>query len=191
MFTGIIQLIGQIKKINSFKNLLVFSIDLGVLAKKAKIGDSVAVSGVCLTIVSKKGTVANFDLMKETIEKTSLRGLGVGDQVNLELALQANSHLGGHFVTGHVDEMVKIIHMAKDKNWVALRLKLNASIRKYIVPKGSVTIDGISLTIGKVSKNYFEVYLIPFTLKATTLGIKKAGDYVNIETDILDKYLLK
>ena len=189
MFTGIIERIGVIKKIDSKKNLLVFSIDLGSLAKKIRIGDSVSVSGACLTVTSKESTVASFDLMKETIERTSLRFLGLGGKVNLELALQANSRMGGHFVTGHVDEVAVIKDILQDKNWVALRLGIGQENRKYIVPKGSATVDGISLTIGKVGKDYFEVYLIPHTLKVTTLGLKKVGDGVNIETDILAKYL--
>jgi len=189
MFTGIIERIGIIKKIEAKKNLLIFSIDVGPLAKKIRVGDSVSVSGVCLTVTSKKAAVATFDLMKETIEKTSLRYLGAGDGVNLELALQAGSRLGGHFVTGHVDEVAVIKYITQDKNWVALRLGTSRANSKYFVPKGSVTVDGISLTTGRVGKNYLEVYLIPYTLKVTTLGSKKAGDYVNIETDILAKYL--
>ncbi len=190
MFTGIIERTGIIKKIDSKKNLLVFNIDLGRLAKKVRLGDSVSVSGVCLTVTSKKATVASFDLMKETIEKTAMRFLAVGDRVNLELALRADSRLGGHFVTGHVDEVAVIKHIAQEKNWVAISLSLTPLNRQYIAPKASVTVDGISLTIGKVGKSYFEVYLIPHTLKVTTLGLKKAGDYVNIETDILAKYIL-
>jgi riboflavin synthase len=191
MFTGIVEYIGTIKKIDSKKNLMVFSIDVGPLAKKIRLGDSVSVSGVCLTATFKKAKVVSFDLMKETIEKTSLWSLGVGDRVNLELALQAGTRLGGHFVTGHVDEVAVIKHIAHEKNWVAIRLKITPANRKYFVPKGSVTVDGISLTIGKVARGYLEVYLIPFTLKVTTLGLKKVGDYVNIETDILAKYLFE
>jgi riboflavin synthase len=191
MFTGIIQYIGTIKKIDAKKNLLVFSIDLGPLAKKIRLGDSVSVSGVCLTVSSKKAMVAGFDLMKETIEKTSLRSLKAGDRVNLELALEAGSRLGGHFVTGHVDEVSVIKHIAHEKNWAALRLGVSQANRKYFVPKGSVAIDGISLTVGKVGRGYVEVYLIPYTLKATALGLKKIGDCVNIETDILAKYLFE
>ena len=191
MFTGIIERVGIIKKVDPKKNLLVFSIDLGPLAKKVRLGDSVSVSGVCLTVAAKKGRVAGFDLMKETIEKTSLRSLGVGDRVNLELALQAGSRLGGHFVTGHVDEVAVIKHIAQEKNWVAISLGISKANRKYFVPKGSVTVDGISLTIGKLGKDHIEVYLIPYTLKVTTLGLKKTGDCVNIETDILAKYLFE
>ena len=155
---------------------MVFDIDLGSLAKKVRVGDSVSVSGACLTVTAKKGRVASFDLMKETIERTALRSLSVGGRVNLELALQVGSRMGGHFVTGHVDEVAVIKHIAREKNWVALRLGVSKENRRYFVPKGSATIDGISLTIGKVGKDYFEVYLIPYTLKVTTLGLKKIGD---------------
>lgn len=191
MFSGIVEGIGTIRKIDPQKNLMVFSIDLGPLSKEVRSGDSVSVSGVCLTVTAKKGKVAHFDLMKETIERTALGALDVGGHVNLELALRASDRMGGHFVTGHVDEVAVIKHIAQDKNWVALRLSISRMNRKYIAPKGSVTIDGISLTIGKVGKDHFEVYLIPYTLKVTTLGLKKTGDRVNIETDILAKYLLE
>jgi len=191
MFTGIIAHMGIIRKIEAKKNLLVFSIDLGPLAKDVQLGDSVSVSGVCLTITAKKATVASFDLMKETIEKTSLQNLKAGDQVNLELALKAGSAMGGHFVTGHVDEVAVIKRIDEELNWVALNISVSKANRKYIVPKGSVTVDGISLTVGWVGKDRFQVYLIPYTLKVTTLGLKKVGDCVNIETDILAKYLFE
>ncbi len=191
MFTGIIACIGTVKKIRPKKNLLVFSVDLGPLAKKVGIGDSVSVSGACLTVKAKRSRVADFDLMKETIEKTSLRFLKQSSHVNLELALEAGSRLGGHVVTGHVDEVAVIKHIVHETNWVAMRLSVSKENRKYFVPKGSVAVDGISLTVGRVGKDYFEVYLIPYTLKITTLGLKKAGDYVNIETDILAKYLFQ
>jgi len=191
MFTGIIERMGIVRKIGAQKNLLVLGIDAGPLAKKIKTGDSVSVSGACLTAVAKKGAVVSFDLMKETIEKTSLRSLEVGGRVNLELALLAGSRLGGHFVTGHVDEVAVIKHIEKQKNWVALRLGVSKANQKYFVPKGSITVDGISLTLGRVGSGFVEVYLIPYTLKVTTLGFKKVGDCVNIETDILAKYLFE
>ena len=191
MFTGIVENLGTIRKIEPKKNLLVFSIDLGPLAKNTRQGDSVSVNGVCLTVVSKKDNVANFDLMKETIEATSLKFLKAGDKVNLESALKAGSAMGGHFVTGHVDEMAVIKHIDEELNWVALQIGISKANHRYIVPKGSVTIDGISLTVGRVGKDYFEIYLIPYTLKVTNLGFKKTGDFVNIETDILAKYILQ
>src|SRR5208283_4894757 len=167
MFTGIVEQTGTIKTMDSKKNLLVLGIDLGPLSKKVKLGDSVSVSGVCLTSTSRKNRIAQFDLMKETIERTSLGSLGIGSHVNLELALRANGRLGGHFVTGHVDEVGLIKNITREKNWVSMKIGISKANRRYIVPKGSATIEGISLTVGRVGKNDFEVYLIPYTLKVT------------------------
>jgi len=190
MFTGIVEQTGAIKAMDQKKNLLVLGVDLGAMAKKVKLGDSVAINGVCLTTTLRKSTVAQFDLMKETLLRTSLGSLGLGAHVNLELALRADSRLGGHFVTGHVDEVAVIKNIVREKNWISMTIGVSKANRKYIVPKGSVTIEGISLTVGRVSKNDFEVYLIPYTLEVTNLKYKKPGDPVNIETDILAKYLL-
>jgi riboflavin synthase len=189
MFTGIIEYKGIVRAIEAMKNLLVLSVDVGPLARKVGRGDSVAIDGVCLTAVAKKGRTVSFDLMKETIERTSLRSLKPGSPVNLELALQAGSRLGGHFVSGHVDEVAVIKRIERARNWVAMRLGVSRVNRKYFVPKGSIAVDGISLTVGRVGPGYVDVYLIPYTLKVTSLGGKKEGDHVNIETDILAKYL--
>ena len=190
MFTGIVGQLGTIKAIRRQKNLIVMDVDAGALAKGIKPGDSVAVNGGCLTATARKGQVVSFDLMKETIEKTSLKNLHAGDGVNLELALKADSRFGGHFVTGHVDETGTIKSIERQANWVALTISASKAIRKYLVPKGSVTIDGISLTVGCIGKTDFTVFLIPYTLKVTSLAAKKAGDLVNVETDLLAKYLL-
>jgi len=190
MFTGIIAQLGTIKAIRHLKNLMVLDIDVGTLAKGLKLGDSVAVNGVCLTACAKKGKTVSFELMKETIAKTSLRDIKAGSKVNLELALKADGRFGGHFVTGHADEAGTITAIEREKNWVAMTITTSRPIIKYLVPKGSVTLDGISLTVGVVGKNSFSVYLIPFTLQVTNLGQKKKGDLVNIETDILAKYIL-
>jgi riboflavin synthase len=165
-------------------------VDVGKLAKLIDLGHSVSINGVCLTATAKKGTVVSFDLMKETIEKTSLNPLIASSRVNLELALRADARLGGHFVTGHIDAVGTIKHIGLDKNYVAITITLAKDLKKYLVNKGSVVIDGISLTVGSVGKVDFTVHLIPFTLKATTLGDRKKGDVVNIETDILAKYIL-
>ena len=190
MFTGIIEQLGTIKSIESKENLIVLKVDTSSLAKKIKLGDSVAINGVCLTATNKKGSVVSFDLMKETIDHTSLKTLNVGSPVNLELALQSGSRFGGHFVTGHVDELGKILKIEKAKNWVSMTVSISKANRKYIVPKGSITLDGISLTVGRVGTTSFSVYLIPYTLQVTNLGTKKMGDGINIETDILAKYIL-
>ena len=121
---------------------------------------------------------------------TSLKQVSVGSKVNLELALRADSRFGGHFVSGHVDELGIIKKIEKAKNWVSFTVSISKVNQKYIVPKGSVTLDGISLTVGKPGKDSFQVYLIPYTLQVTNLGTKKVGDALNIETDILAKYIL-
>ena len=190
MFTGIVETLGIVKAIENKENLIILKIDAKTLASKIKLGDSVAINGVCLTATARKGQVISFDLMKETIEKTSLKQVGVGSKVNLELALRADSRFGGHFVSGHVDELGIIKKIEKAKNWVSFTVSISTQNKKYIVPKGSVTLDGISLTVGQLGKNDFQVYLIPYTLKVTNLGTKKAGDTLNIETDILAKYIL-
>ncbi len=190
MFTGIVEQLGTVKAIEQKHNLIVLWLEAGALAKQIRLGDSVAINGVCLTACQEKGGLIAFDLMKETIEKTSLKGLKVGSGVNLELALKANSRFGGHFITGHVDEVGRIKNIEKAKNWVSATISVSKNNRKYLVPKGSVALDGVSLTVGKVAKSTFSVYLIPYTLQMTYLGSKKVGDSVNIETDILAKYLL-
>ena len=189
MFTGIVGHLGKIRAIKTSVNLLTLSIDLGPLAKHTRLGDSVAINGVCLTVIAKKGNNIAFEMMKETLVTTSLNGIKVGDKVNIELAMQANSRFGGHFVTGHVDEVGTIKKIDKAANWVAMTITISKQGAKYLVPKGSVTLDGISLTIGKVLPNTFQVYLIPYTLKVTNLGAKKVESLLNIETDILAKYI--
>jgi riboflavin synthase len=128
--------------------------------------------------------------MKESLDKTTLSSLKPGDKVNLEQALKFGQRLGGHFVTGHVDDLGVISKKVLRPNYVEYQIKVPKAILRYIVPKGSITIDGISLTVGKVEKDHFSVYLIPYTLKVTNLGQKKVSDKVNIETDILAKYVL-
>ena len=189
MFTGIIQRAGTIKAMGTKANLMVLSVDAGPLAKDVRLGDSVALNGVCLTASRKKGTVIFFDAMRETMTKTALKDLKTGGKVNLELALKSDGRLGGHFVTGHVDEAAVVKRVERAKNWVALTIGISKANRKYLVPKGSIAVDGISLTVGKVGASDFSVYLIPYTLAVTTLARKKAGDLVNVETDILAKYI--
>lgn len=190
MFTGIVEQLGTIKAIELKANLIVLKVDTKKLSSKIKLGDSVAINGACLTATAKKGSVVSFDLMKETIEKTSLKEFKPGSVANLELALQADSRFGGHFVSGHVDELGTIKKIEKSKNWVSITVSISKANRKYLVPKGSITLDGVSLTVGKVEKKTFSVYLIPYTLQVTNLGSKESGDTLNIETDILAKYIL-
>ncbi len=190
MFSGIIEELGKVAGVSHKKNLSVLKISTRKIRKGLKLGDSVAVNGTCLTISKIEKHILSFDLMKETLEKTTLGLLNVSDPVNLERALAVSDRLSGHFVTGHTDNMCRIKNIVSLENYLELQIELKKDLRQYIVPKGSVSVDGVSLTVGKVAKDYFSVYLIPFTLKVTNLGIKKTGDSVNIETDVLAKYIL-
>ena len=191
MFTGIIEESGIVARLKPAKNLLTLYIKARKVIKGLKAGDSVAVNGVCLTATQIKGGIIAFDLMKESLDKTTLGLLKPGDKVNLEASLKFGQRLGGHFVTGHVDGLGIIRKKILQPNYVEYEIALAKELLRYIVPKGSVTIDGVSLTVGKVGKNFFTVYLIPYTLKVTNLGQKKAADKVNIETDILAKYIVE
>lgn len=195
MFTGIIELEGQVEALREKPNLLVLEISVGKSFQGVKLGESIAVNGVCLTVTSVNHSQRSrrfyFDVMKETIEKTTLRYLRKGSRVNLERALRANDRLGGHFVSGHVDGVAKILKIITGENYAEFQIAMIPELARYFAPKGSVAVDGISLTVGKVSAKYFSIYLIPHTLNVTTFGEKKEGDWVNIETDLLAKYILR
>jgi riboflavin synthase len=191
MFTGIVEELGQVAGIVHTKNLAVLMVKTRKILKGTKIGDSVAINGVCLTVTEKKRDCLSFDIMLETLRCTTLGGLAIKDYVNLERALKAGDRLSGHFVTGHVDCISKIYGRVQTKNYTELKFTIPRNLRKYIVPKGSICIDGVSLTVGAVTPDGFSVYLIPFTSNITTLGEKQTGDQVNVEVDILAKYILK
>lgn len=192
MFTGLIEEQGRVETLEKHQNLFVLKISAPKILKDTKRGDSIAVNGVCLTVVEVKNPRSlSFEMMKETIEKTALQDLRSGSWVNLERALKAGSRMGGHFVTGHADNVGTIQKIVKQKNYVEFQIPFDKSLKRFLVPKGSVAIDGVSLTIGKVKPAFFSIYLIPYTLKITNLGLKKRGDRVNIETDLLAKYILR
>jgi len=190
MFTGIIEEMGVVKGIVSKKNLSVLRVRAKKILKDVKEGTSVAVNGVCLTVTDVKRDVLTFDIMRETLLKTNLGTLTFKNRVNLERALKADGRIDGHFVSGHVDDMGIVTDRITGENYTELRISIRKDLRKYLAPKGSVCLDGVSLTIGEVKNMYFSVYLIPFTLEVTTLGQMRKGDRVNIETDILAKYIL-
>jgi len=190
MFSGIVENIGVIERIKKDGNLSTIRIRPKSKLSGLKKGDSVSISGVCLTLTELKGTSLTFDVMKETFDKTTLGNMKLKDFVNLERALKVSDRINGHFVTGHVDGVGKVSRIVKDKNYIEFHVKAPRSVLSYIVTKGSVSIDGVSLTVGKVGKSHFSFYLIPYTDDMTTLGRKKEGDSVNIETDILAKYIL-
>ncbi len=193
MFTGIVEGTGKVKKLSRSKNrsALQISIDLGKNSKGLKLGQSVALNGVCLTVIGRKKTTCNFEMIEETAKKTDLGNLRPESIVNVERSLKAGERLEGHFVLGHVDGTGVIKKIIKKPKEVQIWLAVPKNLSKYIVKKGSIAIDGISLTVVDVQKNQVSVCLIPHTIKITNFKTKKIGDKVNIETDILGKYIIK
>lgn len=193
MFTGIIKGLGSIVRFHkktSNHSAAKMKIKLGTIARGLKIGDSVAINGVCLTAISvSKGTV-EFEMIGETIKKTTLGSLEHGDKVNIERSLKVGERLEGHFVLGHVDGVGIISKMKEEHDQVKIWINVPKKLSKYIIEKGSVTVDGISLTVVDTLKNNFSVSIIPHTMKITNLSYKQVGYKVNIETDVLGKYTL-
>ena len=187
MFTGLIETICTVKSVRQAGNSMALTIDLGVLANESKTGDSIAINGVCLTIAKLQGNLASFDVSAETLAKSTLGKLKTSSQVNIERSLKANDRFGGHFVLGHVDGTATIKAIDKAGEFANIKFAAQAELLDAIIAKGSVAVDGISLTIASVDPNSFSVSLIPETLNRTTLGKAKIGDCVNIETDIIVK----
>ena len=190
MFTGIIQAMGSVKRLTGRGADALLDIE-GLRLDEAKIGDSIAVNGACLTITAKTDKGFTADVSAETLAKTNLKALKTGDRVNLELALRVNDFLGGHIVLGHVDTVGAIASKTAKSNSIIFGIDVDEAYMRYIVAKGSVAVDGISLTVNECEKKRFYVNMIPTTAKSTTLGFKKIADAVNIETDILGKYVEK
>lgn len=194
LFTGIIQGVGRVENISKNKRrgrAAQLTVDLGKLAHRLKVGDSVSINGACLTVVNLSKNKASFEMINETMKRTALGSLTLGGMVNIERSLKVGDTLDGHFVLGHVDGVGKIIDKIKQKDQTKLWVSIDKKLLKYIVPKGSIAIDGISLTVVDVNSNKISVALIPHTIAVTTLGIKKKGDLVNIEIDVLGKYARK
>ena len=191
MFTGIIEEIGKIKRISLSGKSGSLEIAANVVLEGTKIGDSIAVNGVCLTVTSLSEASFTADVMAETLRRSSLGSLTAGSSVNLERAMSAQGRFGGHIVSGHIDGTGKISKMKKEENAVWVFIEAKAEILSLIVEKGSIAIDGISLTVVSVTDSEFSVSVIPHTSKETTLLSKKAGDFVNLENDILAKYVQK
>jgi len=191
MFTGLVEELGKVKTVAKGP----LSIRLMVSARKvltdAKLGDSIAVSGVCLTVVENGETWFTADVMPETLDRTALAGLKAGDTLNLERALRVGDRLGGHIVSGHIDGVGTILTKQQNDNAVIVKIAADAPVMRYIVSKGSIAIDGISLTVAELTSDWFTVSLIPHTAAQTTLGLKRAGEPVNLETDIIGKYVEK
>lgn len=191
MFTGIIEEQGNVKGIIRKGKSLRISIACSKVLDDLEIGDSIAVDGICLTVVAKGETWFSTDVMPETMMKTGLKKLQIFDQVNLERALRLTDRLGGHIVTGHIDGTGVIKDRKEEDNAIWLTIEASKAILKYIVVKGSVALDGTSLTVARVGDGYFQVSLIPLTRSFTTLGSKKVSDWVNVECDLIGKYVEK
>lgn len=190
MFTGLVEEQGEIQSIEAAnpkaKNVRVAC---SIVHQDASIGDSICINGCCLTVVSSQGNILEFQAGNETLSRTSLGSLQPGDSVNLERALRAGDRLGGHYVSGHVDGLAKISKRVDEDDWSYFWFSLAPELTTQMASKGSVTVDGISLTLVDVAQDNFSVALIPHTLQVTTLGKRQVGDQVNIETDILAKYV--
>ena len=194
MFTGIIEGVGKIEKISqNTKNRSAFqmTVDLGKHAKGLKVGQSVSLNGVCLSATKISKNKCNFQMIDETIKKTNLGNLKEGAKVNIERSLKIGDRMEGHFVLGHVDGVAIIKKIEEKPKEVKIWFEVPKKLAKYVVKKGSIAIDGISLTVVDVIKNKASVCLIPHTMKITNFKFKKVGDKLNIETDILGKYILK
>ena len=191
MFTGIVEEIGIISGIKQGKNSEILTIKAKKVLEDTKIGDSIAVNGICLTVTALSSDSFTADVMHETISRSSLSKLKYGSKVNLERAMPVNGRFGGHIVSGHVDGTGTIINIKPDDNAIWYKIQANQQILKYIVEKGSITIDGISLTVAKVSETDFSISAIPHTVEQTILKEKRQGDTINLETDILAKYIEK
>ncbi len=194
MFAGIIQGLGRVEKISRVKGngrAANMTVDLGRLAKGLNVGDSVSINGACLTVTRIKKGKASFEMIGETMGKTALGSLSLGDKVNVERSLRIGDTIDGHFVLGHVDGVGTVIEKVKQKNQTKLWIRIDKNLLKYVVPKCSIAIDGISLTVVDVLKDRISVALIPYTLAVTTLGNKGSGSKVNVEIDLLSKYARK
>jgi riboflavin synthase len=191
MFTGIVEEAGKVKAVTPRGKGWSLEVETRQVAKEAKIGDSIAVNGCCLTVTGVKGSQLTFDLLDETRAKTNLQALELGSRVNLEGSLRADGKVGGHFVTGHIEATAKVTQWTRSGEDWELEAEVPAGLERYLVPKGCVALDGISLTIGRVEGRKFNVWIIPHTYEVTTLQDRKKGDELNLECDLLAKYVEK
>lgn len=191
MFTGIVEEVGSVREIVRGSMSIRLSISCSRILEDVKTGDSIAVNGICLTVSNLGGGWFSADVMPETMRKTGLEKLRVSDKVNLERALRLSDRLGGHIVTGHIDGTGTISGRVEEDNAIWLTIEAPDNILKYIVIKGSVALDGTSLTVAHVDESCFKVSLIPLTAGATTLGSRRPGDRINIECDVMGKYVEK
>ncbi|MFF8728704.1 riboflavin synthase [Streptomyces sp. NPDC015171] len=189
MFTGIVEELGEVTAVENLDDASRFRLRGPIVTEGAQHGDSIAVNGVCLTVVEHEGDEFTADVMAETLKRSSLGALTVGSRVNLERPTAVGARLGGHIVQGHVDGTGRVLARTPSENWEIVKISLPAELSRYVVEKGSITVDGISLTVVEAGQEHFTVSLIPTTLDLTTLGHKQPGDPVNLEVDVIAKYV--
>ena len=191
MFTGIVEELGTVARVEDLGDALRLTVAARRVLEDVHLGDSISVNGCCLTVVSTGDGAWTADVMRETLDKTSLGGVRPGDRVNLERAVTAGTRLGGHLVQGHVDAVGEILRRRPSEHWEVVEVALPPGLAAYVVDKGSITVDGVSLTVVSVGADRFTVSLIPETLARTTLGLKQPGALVNLEVDVVAKYVAK
>jgi len=191
MFTGIVEELGEVVAIEPLTDASRLTVRGPVVTSDASHGDSICVNGVCLTVVDTAGGAFTADVMAESLKRSSLGALQVGSPVNLERAVRVQDRLGGHVVQGHVDGTGEVLAVTPDEHWTVVRISLPDGLGRYVVEKGSITVDGISLTVSAIGDDWFEVSLIPTTLGLTTLGRKGPGEPVNLEVDVIAKHVEK
>ncbi|MEY2226579.1 MULTISPECIES: riboflavin synthase [Streptomyces] len=189
MFTGIVEELGEVTAVEQLEEASRFRLRGPLVTEDAKHGDSIAVNGVCLTVVETAAGEFTADVMQETLNRSSLGALTTGSRVNLERPMALGGRLGGHLVQGHVDGTGEIISRTPSEHWEIVKVALPKNLSRYVVEKGSITVDGVSLTVVEAAADWFTISLIPTTLALTTLGIKQSGDPVNLEVDVLAKYV--
>jgi riboflavin synthase len=189
VFTGIVEELGQVADVLDLGDSVRLRLRGPAVTSDARAGDSIAVNGVCLTVVTTSGGVFTADVMRETLDRSSLGALEVGSPVNLERPTILGGRLGGHLVQGHVDGVGRLLARTSSEHWDVVTITLPADLARYVVEKGSITVDGVSLTVASVGEDRFTVSLIPTTLAMTTLGSKVPGDLVNLEVDVIAKYV--
>ena len=189
MFTGIIEELGKVAAIEKQPDAIRLTISCSEVLGDLKRGDSISCSGTCLTAIEIDDKSFTADVMLETIRRSSLDGVKVGDPINLERAMTAATRFGGHVVQGHVDGVGEVVSREKSDNWDWVKIRLPKELMKYVVHKGSITLDGISLTVNDIDGDVIAVSLIPETLRVTTLGYKNPGDKVNVEADVMAKHI--
>lgn len=189
MFTGLVEELGKVKALQKNTQSAQITIEAKKILKDIRLGDSIAVNGTCLTVTRYADNFFTADVMPETVRSTVLAHLKPGDYVNLERTLQVGSRLGGHMVSGHVDGVGVITGKVREENAIMVSIRAETEVLRYVIKKGSIAIDGISLTVVNVDEDRFSVSLIPHTAQMTTLGLKKTGEYVNLETDLIGKYV--